>query len=137
APPSHTPGMLGRRALPGGRIAALGATMDLHHGLLALMLPFGFAVLLGARPSNAEWTPGQCGSRVGVERGCIARRMPLDFRHGPLAQIDPRTALIERGAWSALRAGQAHAAAEAFREAIAADPKNPRLHLGAGMAASL
>jgi len=54
-----------------------------------------------------------------------------------MAQIDPRTALIERGAWSALRAGQAHAAAEAFREAIAADPKNPRLHLGAGMAASL
>jgi tetratricopeptide (TPR) repeat protein len=53
------------------------------------------------------------------------------------AQIDPRTALIERGAWTALNAGQAHAAAEAFREAIAADPKNARLHLGAGMAAAL
>ena len=87
APPSHTPGMLGRRALPGGRIAALGATMDLHHGLLALMLPFGFAVLLGARPSNAEWTPGQCGSRVGVERGCIARRMQPDFHHGLLDPV--------------------------------------------------
>src|SRR6266571_5044800 len=35
APPSNTPGILGRRALPVGRIAALGATMDLHHGLLA------------------------------------------------------------------------------------------------------
>src|SRR6266849_9992553 len=48
APPSNTPGIatpprkrraagapvLGRRALPDGRIAALGATMDLHHGLL-------------------------------------------------------------------------------------------------------
>src|SRR5712691_8209268 len=90
APPSETPGLLGRRALPGGRIAALGATMDLHHGLLALMLPFGFAVLLVARASNAEWTPGQRGSRVGVERGCIARRMQLDFHHGLLAQIDPR-----------------------------------------------
>src|SRR5712692_5232933 len=87
APPSNTPGILGRRALPDGRIAALGATMELHHGLLA--------------------------------------------------QIDPRTALLERGAWNALTAGQAHVAAEAFREAIAADPKNARLHLGAGMAASL
>src|SRR5262249_2068614 len=53
------------------------------------------------------------------------------------AQIDPRTALLERGAWTALNAGQAHAAAEAFRDALAADPKNPRLHLGAGMAAAL
>jgi len=53
------------------------------------------------------------------------------------AQIDPRTALLERDAWTALNAGQAHAAADAFREAIAADPKNARLHLGAGMAAAL
>ena len=53
------------------------------------------------------------------------------------AQIDPRSALIERGAWIALNAGQAHAAAEGFREALASDPKNARLHLGAGMAASL
>jgi len=53
------------------------------------------------------------------------------------AQIDPRTALVERGAWTALNAGQARAAADAFREALAADPKNARLHLGAGMAASL
>jgi 4-amino-4-deoxy-L-arabinose transferase-like glycosyltransferase len=34
APPSNTPGILGRRALPGGRIARLGATPDFHHGLL-------------------------------------------------------------------------------------------------------
>ena len=53
------------------------------------------------------------------------------------AQIDPQTALVERAAWNALNAGQAHAAAEAFRTALAADPKNARLHLGAGMAASL
>jgi tetratricopeptide (TPR) repeat protein len=53
------------------------------------------------------------------------------------AQIDPRTALLERGAWGALESGQARAAAEGFREALAADPKNARLHLGAGMAASL
>jgi tetratricopeptide (TPR) repeat protein len=52
-------------------------------------------------------------------------------------QIDPRTALVERDAWTALNAGQARAAADAFRDALAADPNNARLHLGAGMAASL
>jgi tetratricopeptide (TPR) repeat protein len=54
-----------------------------------------------------------------------------------LAQIDPKTALLERAGWDALVAGQLHAAAESFREAIAADPRNPRLHLGAGTAAYL
>jgi tetratricopeptide (TPR) repeat protein len=53
------------------------------------------------------------------------------------AQIDPRAALTERAAWTALNAGQARAAAEGFREALGTDPKNPRLHLGAGMAAAL
>ncbi|PYQ94492.1 MAG: hypothetical protein DMF95_28770 [Acidobacteria bacterium] len=98
-----------RRSTAGGwRLIILGDVMK--RNCLALVLTVGFAVL-----------PGAC-SR---------------FSCTLLAQIDPRTALIERGAWSALRAGQAHAAAEAFREAIAADPKNARLHLGAGMAASL
>src|SRR5215471_11154557 len=55
----------------------------------------------------------------------------------PAAQIDPRSALVERAAWTALNAGQAHAAAEGFRDALEADPRNARLHLGAGMAASL
>ena len=31
------------------------------------------------------------------------------------AQVDPRTALLERAGWDAVAAGQAHAAAEAFR----------------------
>jgi tetratricopeptide (TPR) repeat protein len=53
------------------------------------------------------------------------------------AQIDPRNALIERGAWAALNAGQARAAADGFRDALAANPKNARLHLGAAMAAAL
>jgi hypothetical protein len=35
APPSNTGRILGRRALPPGRLAALGATPDFHHGLLA------------------------------------------------------------------------------------------------------
>src|SRR5262245_57275075 len=53
------------------------------------------------------------------------------------AQIDPRGALLERAGWEAIAAGQGAAAAKAFREALAADPKNARLHLGAGMAAAL
>ena len=51
------------------------------------------------------------------------------------AQADPRTALFERAGWDALAAGQPHAAAESFRQAIAADPRNARLHLGAATAA--
>src|SRR5689334_3675098 len=53
------------------------------------------------------------------------------------AQIDPRTALLERTAWDALAAGHPRTASDTFREALAADPKNPRLHLGAAVAASL
>ena len=53
------------------------------------------------------------------------------------AQIDPRGALLERAGWDAIAAGQGAAAATAFREALVADPKNARLHLGAGMAATL
>jgi hypothetical protein len=34
APPSNIPDILGRRALLAGRLAALGATPDFHHGLL-------------------------------------------------------------------------------------------------------
>jgi hypothetical protein len=34
APRSHTPGILGRRALPAWRLARLDATPDFHHGLL-------------------------------------------------------------------------------------------------------
>jgi hypothetical protein len=35
APPLNTPGIRGRRALPPGRLARLGATLAFHHGLLA------------------------------------------------------------------------------------------------------
>jgi tetratricopeptide (TPR) repeat protein len=56
---------------------------------------------------------------------------------GALAQIDPRTALLEKAGWDALTAGQAQAAVENFRAALAADPRNARLHLGAGIAAYL
>ncbi len=55
----------------------------------------------------------------------------------PLAQVDPRTALLERAAWEALSAGRTTAAAAAFADALKADPTNARLHLGAGLAAFL
>src|SRR5262245_36926140 len=38
APPSNIPDILSRRALPAGRLAVLGATMELRHGLLSAML---------------------------------------------------------------------------------------------------
>ena len=56
---------------------------------------------------------------------------------GVSAQVDPKTALLERAGWDALVAGHAHDAAEMFRQAIAIDPKNARLHVGAGAAALL
>ena len=53
APPSNTPGILGRRALPAGRLARLGATPDFHHGLLSaaaasLSLSILFVAVYGA-----------------------------------------------------------------------------------------
>ena len=39
--------------------------------------------------------------------------------------------------WALLEAGQAGAASEVFRQAIAANPRDARLHLGAGAAAYL
>jgi Tetratricopeptide repeat len=51
------------------------------------------------------------------------------------AQSDPRTALLERAGWDALAAGQLDVAGDAFRQAVVADPKNARLHLGVGTVA--
>src|SRR5438093_7645207 len=36
APPSNIPDILSRRALSAGRLAALGATLEFHHGLLTI-----------------------------------------------------------------------------------------------------
>jgi len=46
------------------------------------------------------------------------------------AQSDPRTALLERAGWDAVSAGEFDVAADAFKQAVAADPRNARLHLG-------
>ena len=64
---------------------------------------------------------------------CVALLLSAPAR----AQIDPKTAFFERAGWDAIAAGRAHDAAEAFRQAIAGDPRNPRLYLGAGTAAFL
>ena len=58
APPSHTTGMLGRRALPAGRIAALGATMDLHHGLLDYLMNIDkWPIPVSLSPSRTQLDP--------------------------------------------------------------------------------
>ena len=47
APPSHIPDILGRRALPGGRLVRLGAARPFHHGLL------GVGALVFVLPSSS------------------------------------------------------------------------------------
>ena len=51
------------------------------------------------------------------------------------AQLNPQSGMLEQSGWKALAAGDARAAADAFERALAIDPKNARLHLGAGAAA--
>ena len=59
APPSNTPGILGRRALPAGRLARLGATPDFHHGLLAsAQTPAGGAQLTIRSPEGGDYLSG-------------------------------------------------------------------------------
>jgi tetratricopeptide (TPR) repeat protein len=53
------------------------------------------------------------------------------------AQSSPKAAILEQAAWAALDARRLPEAEAAFKEAIALDPKNPRLRLGVGMAAFL
>lgn len=53
------------------------------------------------------------------------------------AQVDPATALLERAGWDALRAGRTRAADDAFRQALARDPANARLLVGAATVAVL
>ena len=53
-----------------------------------------------------------------------------------LAQTsDPRVAIMERSAWDALAKGQAKIAGDIFKQALASDPNNAQLHLGAATAA--
>ena len=79
---------------------------------------------------------GGMGRKGGM--GVLLPLLPfLPFLVSLAAQADPKTALLERAGWEALAAGRGHDAADAFREAIAGDPKNAELYLGAGAAALL
>ena len=53
------------------------------------------------------------------------------------AQNSPRVAMLEQAGWDAIKANRLPAAVEAFREAIALDPKDAALRVGAGVAATL
>src|SRR6266851_1835914 len=59
APPSNTPGILSRRALPAGRFARLGATPDFHHGLLTHVRRF-FGPLTPECSENGRKTMISC-----------------------------------------------------------------------------
>ena len=52
-------------------------------------------------------------------------------------QNSPRVGMLEQAGWDAITAGRPAVAADAFKDAIALDPKNPSLRAGAGMAAAL
>src|SRR5690349_17338616 len=49
-------------------------------------------------------------------------------------QNSPRVAMLEEAGWTAIKAGNHQAAADAFAEAAKLDPKNAKLWLGAGVA---
>lgn len=68
---------------------------------------------------------------------CLSGVLSCCLAASALAQIDPRTAFLEKAGWDAIAAGQPHAATESFRQALTSDPKNARLYLGAAMAAFL
>ena len=79
-------------------------------------------------------------SRMIVSRSCSSRccRCAVSARAAARARRSiraPRCSSARRGRRST--PARRSAAAEAFRDALAADPRNARLHLGAGMAAAL
>src|SRR5687768_14189817 len=80
APPLHIPDMCGRRALPAGRLARLGATLHFHHGLLAAVV--SLAVLAGACYGNLS--PSELRGRrseLNVARGRWSSRGPASYRY--------------------------------------------------------
>jgi hypothetical protein len=60
----------------------------------------------------------------------------LVFAAPAVAQTsDPRIAIMESAAWDALSKGEAKTADDIFKQALASDPNNAQLHLGAATAA--
>src|SRR5436190_19655291 len=75
APPSNTPGILSRRALPAGRLARLGATPDFHHGLPAPE-PERISFNRDVRPIMSD----TCFRCHGPDKNARMAGMPLDIR---------------------------------------------------------
>src|SRR5882762_10639934 len=71
----------------------------------------------------------QRGSRVGVERGCIARRMQPDFRHGLLTAAG--TEIAEQPLISACSACAGDSTCHRFRGWQLLQPRPDRLERGA------
>src|SRR5438128_11837546 len=69
APPSNTPGILGRRALPSRRLARLGATPDFHHGLLALEADLETQLAVLGVVERSEERRARVGLDVGRQKG--------------------------------------------------------------------
>src|SRR5687768_8663088 len=82
--------MLGRRALPAGRLARLGATLHFHHGLLALAV---VAVAAAAAPGAGTTFPTEV--VIGALYPLTGSQAPsgLDMKNG----IDLAVELINRG----------------------------------------
>lgn len=59
----------------------------------------------------------------------------LAWANQPLAQSTPAAAIFAKAGWDALAAGDPRAAADWFARALATDPKDAGLHLGAAIAA--
>ena len=72
-----------------------------------------------------------------VTRGFVLAAVLIFVSGLAAAQNSPRAGMLEQDGWNAIKAGRAQVAADAFKAAMALDPKNARLHFGAGLAAFL
>src|SRR5712691_4744796 len=70
APRSNTPGILGRRAVPSGRLARLGATPDFHHGLLTAEV---------AESAEVLFLGSACSARAAVKRRRSSPRLTAEI----------------------------------------------------------
>src|SRR6476646_8096832 len=69
----NTPGILGRRALPAGRLARLGATSDFHHGLLPEDTPACEGI--GSRSNT-----GRLGSTIVQQNAPTKNNTPMRYK---------------------------------------------------------
>ena len=79
APSSNTPGILGRRALPAGRLTGLGARRDFHHGLLDPDLAESYADMFSGVKNSSGEGQGRAGVTGfnGTENSSFGKRSVL------------------------------------------------------------